>query len=150
MTEAITVNTGLNSFILVDKIIQAEEKEISGTKIFNDAPLYLGLESLAQLGAFHVRYLSGFERHAFLMKIDRYLMSEKQGLNGEYALSGRLVSRSASAFSYALQAKKGNDVSLEGGFLFATVDYDKNFKKEILEEHYKNVFLCLQNDSKKD
>jgi len=77
-------------------------------------------------------------------------MPEKQGLNGRYALSGMLVSRSASAFSYALEAKKGNVVSLEGEFIFATVDYDKNFKKEILEEHYKNVFLCLQNDSKRN
>lgn len=150
MTEAITVNTGLGSFILIDRIIQAEEKEIRGTKIFNNDPVYLGLESLAQLGAFHVRYISGFKRHAFLMKIDRCLMPEKQGLNGEYALSGTLVSRSSSAFSYALQAKNGNAVYLEGEFLFVTVDYDKNFKKEILKEHYQNVFLCLQNDSKKD
>ncbi len=150
MTEAIKVNTGLSSFILVDRIIQAEEKEISGIKTFNNEPAYLGLESLAQLGAFHVRYVTGFKRHAFLMKIDRCLMPGKQGMNGTYALSGTLVSRSSSAFSYTLQAKKGNAVSLEGEFLFATVAYDKNFKKEILKEHYKNVFLCLQNDSKKD
>ncbi len=150
MTDAITVNTRLDGFVLLDRIIQVEEKGILGTKAFNNDPVYLGLESLAQLGAFHVRYISEFKRHAFLMKIDRCLMPGKQVLNGEYALSGSLVNRSASAFSYALQAKKGNDVSLDGEFLFATVDYDKNFKKEILKEHYKNVFLCLQNDSKKD
>ncbi len=150
MTKPIKVNTGLSSFTLIDRIIQAEEKEISGTKAFHNDPVYLGIETLAQLGAFHVRYISGFKRHAFLMKIDRCLMLEKQGLNGAYALSGTLVSRSTSAFTYALQAKKGRAVSLEGEFIFATVDYGKNFKKEMLKEHYKNIFSCLQNDSKKN
>jgi len=150
MTKTITVNTGLNHFILIDRIIQTDEEDIHGMKIFNNDPVYLGLESLAQLGAFHVRYISGFKRHAFLMKIDRCLVSEKQGLNGAYALSGTLLSRSASAFSYVLQAKKDSGISLEGEFIFATVDYDRNFKKEILKEHYKNVFSCLQNDSRKN
>ncbi len=58
----INVNTGLNRFILVDRIVQAEEQDISGLKTFANAPAYLGLESLAQLGAFHIRYIMEFKR----------------------------------------------------------------------------------------
>jgi len=146
----INVNTGLNRFILVDRIVQAEEQDISGLKTFVNAPAYLGLESLAQLGAFHVRYIMEFKRHAFLLKIGRCLMPAQADLDGTYQLSGTLVNRSSSAFSYALQAKRGDSVWMEGEFLFATVDYDKMFKKEILQEHYRNVFSCLQNDLKKE
>ncbi len=145
-----SINTGLNGFILVDRIIQAGKQDISGLKTFADAPAYLGLESLAQLGAFHVRYIMAFKRHAFLLKIGRCLMPAQAALDGTYQLSGTLVNRSSSAFSYALQAKRGGSVWIEGEFLFATVDYDKMFKKEILQEHYRNVFSCLQNDLKKE
>jgi hypothetical protein len=145
-----SINTGLNRFILVDRIVQAEEQDISGLKTFENAPAYLGLESLAQLGAFHVRYIMEFQRHAFLLKIGRCLMPAEADLDGTYKLSGTLVNRSSSAFSYALQAKREGSVRIEGEFLFATVDYDKRFKKEILQEHYWNVFSCLQNDLKKE
>jgi hypothetical protein len=145
-----SINTGLNRFILVDRIVQAEEQDISGLKTFANAPAYLGLESLAQLGAFHVRYIMEFKRHAFLLKIGRCLMPAQAELNGTYQLSGTLVNRSSSAFSYTLQAKRGGSVWIEGEFLFATVDYDEMFKKEILQEHYRNVFSCLQNDLKKE
>ena len=148
--QEIIVNTGLDSFQLIDGIAEAEARSINGIKIFTDAPVFLGLESLAQLGAFHVRFLTGFERHAFLLKITRFLIPSQAALNGKYHLHGRLVSWSASAFSHVLQAKKGNKVQIEGEFLFATVDYDHNFKKEILQDHYCKVFSCLQNDSKTD
>ena len=145
-----SINTGLNGFILVDSIIQAEEQDISWLKTFSTAPAYLGLESLAQLGAFHVRYIMEFKRHAFLLKIGRCLMPAQAELDGTYKLSGTLVNRSSSAFSYTLQAKRGGSVRIEGEFLFATVDYDKMFKKEILQEHYRNIFSCLRNDLKKE
>jgi hypothetical protein len=145
-----SINTGLNRFILIDRIIEAEEQDISGVKTFSNAPAYLGLESLAQLGAFHVRYIMEFKLHAFLLKIGRCLMPAQADLDGTYKLSGILVNRSSSAFSYVLQAKREGSVCIEGEFLFATVDYDKMFKKEILQEHYRNVFLCLQNDLKKE
>lgn len=148
--QKITVNTGLDSFILVDRIIQAEARLIRGIRTFKHVPAYLGIESLAQLGAFHVRYITDFQKHAFLLKINQYLMPSQTDLHGTYALSGVLVSRSESAFSYGLQAKKEGRVQIEGVFLFATVDYDRQFKQEILHEHYRNVFSCLQNDTKEE
>ena len=150
MVKNISINTGLNGFILVDRIIQAGEQDISGIKTFADAPAYLGLESLAQLGAFHVRYITEFQRHAFLLKIDRCVMPAKVELDGTCKLSGTLVSRSASAFSYILQAEGGGGVRIEGQFLFATIPYDETFKKEILQKHYHTIFSCLKSDLRKE
>ena len=144
----ITVNTGLKSFGLIDRITHAEAQKIRGIKTFENSPSYLGLESLAQLGAFHVRYLVGFERHAFLLKITRCMMPAQAGLNGTYLLSGKLVNKSRSAFSHTLEARKGDKVQIEGELMFATVDYNQDFKKEVLQDHYRNIFSCLMNDLK--
>lgn len=146
----ITINTGFDGFILVDKIHMSDERQIHGTRTFTNAPIYLGIESLAQLGAFHVRYLMEFKRHAFLLKMNSCTTPAHAELDGTYALSGELVSNSASAFSYLLQAKRDGNIQMEGEFLFATTDYGCGFKKEILLEHYRDLFLCLKNDSRAD
>jgi hypothetical protein len=146
----ITINTGLDRFVLVDKIHMLDETHIRGTRTFTNAPVYLGIESLAQLGAFHVRYLIGFRRHAFLLKIATCLTPPHAELDGTYDLSGTLVSNSASAFSYVLRAVLNGNIQMEGEFLFATTDYGRGFKKETLQEHYRNLFLCLKNDSRAD
>ncbi len=146
----ITINTGLAGFILVDGIVETDAQAIRGFKFFSNSPAYLALESLAQLGAFHVRYITGFDRHAFLLKINRCRMPAHAELDGRYELFGTLESRSASAFSYTLRAEKDDMIGIEGEFLLATVDYDMSFKKEILQNHYQDVFSCLQNDLKKE
>ena len=146
----ITVNTELDGFILLDGIIQAETQGIQGIKTFKNDPAYLGIESLAQLGAFHVRYITDFQRHAFLLKINQCLMPSQTGLFGIHYLSGDLVSRSDSAFSYELQAEKQGRIQIQGSFLFAAVDYDSHFRQEILQQHYQDVFSCLLNVTKKD
>jgi len=148
--QKITVNTGLSSFLLIDSITHVDDQSISGIKTYTNAPTYLGLESLAQLGAFHVRYLTGFERHAFLLKITRCLMPVPAELSGTCEISARLASQSKSAFAHLLQAKKGGEILIEGEFMFATVDYDQTFKKEVLHDHYRNIFSCLKKDSKAD
>jgi len=148
--QRITVNTGLENFGLIDRITHAEAQNIRGIKTFENAPFYLGLESLAQLGAYHVRYLVGFERHAFLLKITRCVMPAQVALHGRYVLSGKLVNRSRSAFSHILEARKGDKVQMQGELMFATVDFDQDFKKQALQNHYRNIFSCLINDSKTD
>ncbi len=148
----IVVNTGLPGFILIDKITGVEAENIDGTRVFAEAPIYLGIESLAQLGAYHVRFLTCFQKHAFLLKINRCKVSAGQFLNGSYLLHGSSISKSESAFAYNLQAKGGfsDETQIVGEFLYATVDYDHIFKREILQNHYRKVFSCLRNDVKTD
>ena len=144
----ITINTGLDSFVLLDRITDIGSLRIEGTKHFSHDPIFLGIESLAQLGAFHVRYITGLEKHAFLLKITRLSELPRQVLNGRYMLNGSLFNHSGMAFSYLLEAKKENKALIKGEFLFATVDYGHSFKKEILQNHYQKVFSCLQHGSK--
>jgi len=146
----IIINTKLPGFVLIDKITEATAEYINGIKNFSNAPVYLCIESLAQLGAYHIRFITRFERHAFLLKITSCLMPAPKVIDGRYLLYGTLLSRSESAFTYRLRAKKENETSIEAEFLYATVDYNRNFKKERLQNHYRKVFSCLQNDIKID
>ena len=144
----IKIHSALDGFVLVDAITAIGDTKIHGIRAFSHAPLYLGLESLAQIGAYHVRFLTHFERHAFLLKITRCFMPREEVLDGRYLLSGTLLNRSAFAFSYALQAETGGKGPIRGEFLFATVAYDQAFKKTPLKEHYRKIFSCLRHESK--
>ncbi len=144
------IHTGLEDFVLIDRILQIRSRDVSGIRTFTNDPAYLGLESLAQLGAYHVRYLTRFKTHAFLLKINDWSVWGPNKLNGLFELSGKLISRSSSAFSYGLEAKKGGHCRMKGEVLFATVDYDERFKKDRLEPHFRARFSWLWNDSRAD
>jgi hypothetical protein len=146
----IMINTGLDRFILLDSITEVSATAIVGVRSFDDSPVYLGMEALAQLGAFHIRCLTGFDRHIFLLKVAACRLSSGKSLTGRLVLSGKLVSQSAAAFTCRLKAERESEEKplLEGEFLFASVGYDQNFKSATLHNHYEKVFTCLRNDIK--
>lgn len=148
MKKEIVVHTGLDGFVMLDRVLDVGVSNITGTRIFSHAPIYTGLEALAQLGAYHVRHLTGFSRHVFLIKIAHCGLPPEKVLEGEYVLSGVLVSQSNSSFLFRLKARQSEQTIMEGDFLFAAVDYDNNFKKDTLRRHYAEVFSCLQSDIK--
>ena len=143
--QIIKINSGLPDFLLLDAITEAGEKTIAGAREFFMALPWLGIEALAQLGAFHVRQLTSFQKHAFLLKINRFLLPQSETLQGRYLLQGTLVSRSKAAFAYELQAIKGKKLEFSGNFLYAAVDYDDAFAESRLCNHYLRIFRCLQN-----
>ncbi|HYA03303.1 MAG TPA: hypothetical protein VEI04_09325 [Syntrophobacteria bacterium] len=145
--ERITIHSGLERFVLVDGITETDPGTIKGYKHFDRAPIFLGIEALAQLGALHVRVTAAFARHAFLLGIKRCTVSSGELLDGRYTLLGAVIGRTTTAFSYLLEASKEGRVGIDGEFLFATVEYDGVFRKEVLESHYRKVFLCLSNAS---
>jgi len=65
----IEIHTGLDTFVMLDTITGVSATKIGAIRVFCGTPVYMGLEALAQLGAFHIRHLTGFERHIFLLKI---------------------------------------------------------------------------------
>jgi hypothetical protein len=146
----IAVRSGLENFLLVDGITETYPATIRGYKHFKRAPVFVGIESLAQLGALHVRFTIAFARHAFLLGIKRCTVRSGESLSGCYTLLGTLTGVSTSAFSYLLEASNEGRVQIEGEFLFATVEYDGVFRKDVLEDHYRKVFSCLRNASKSD
>jgi hypothetical protein len=141
----VIINSGLPDFLLLDAITSVEEKNIAGAREFFQAFPWLGIEALAQLGAFHVRQRTDFQKHAFLLKINRFFLPQSETLHGCYLLQGTLVSRSSAAFVYELQAIKGKVLEFSGNFLYAAVDYDDTFTESRLHNHYLRIFRCLQN-----
>jgi hypothetical protein len=148
MNENIVINTGLAGFIMLDRILEVSASSIVGTRHFTGVPDYLPLESLAQLGAFHIRYISGFSRHVFLIKIVSCSIPLKIAMKGEYVLSGNLLGRTDSSFRSFMKAERDKETTAEAELLYAAVDYDHNFKRGILRDHYTKVFSCLQRDLK--
>jgi len=148
MMAEIVINTGLHGFIMLDRVQEVNDSHIVGTCTFSNAPVYAGLESLAQLGAYHIRHLTGFARHVFLIKIVHCSLPPERGMDGEYLLSGNLLNQSESSFHCRLKAERENKTVMEGEFLYAAVDYDHNFRSERLRDHYAKVFSCLQKDIK--
>ena len=148
MDAEIVINTELNGFVMLDRVLTVSDSHIVGIRRFSDDPVFVGLESLAQLGAYHIRYLTGFSRHIFLIKIAHCNFPPGKVMEGKHLLSGNILGRSESSFHCGLKAEKENKTVMEGGFLFAAVDYDHNFKSGRLRRHYAKVFSCLQKDIK--
>lgn len=148
--ETIEINTGLEGFILPEKVLFCSETKIQGETCFENGPVFLGMEAMAQLGALHVRYLNRFECHSFLLKVTSCSQPDREQLEGKLLLSGELVHHSRKAYSYKLEASQQGETLFSGEFLFATVDYDPSFQEEILKQHYQNVFSCLLNESNPD
>ena len=148
MGTEILINTGLEGFIVLDSILEVSASHIVGTRSFSNELVFLGLESLAQLGAYHIRYITDFSRHAFLIKISHCSLPPGRGIDGEHLLSGNLRHQTKSSFLCHLKAEKENKMIMEGEFLYATVDYDHNFQSENLRQHYTKAFSCLQKDIK--
>jgi len=147
--ERITVNTEREGFLLLDSILPPDREGIRGTKSFINAPVFEWMEALAQLGALHQRYVTDFERHAFLLKISSFTPPKEPVLNGTYNLSGVILSRSSLACSYKLIAENSPASRFEGEFIISSVEYGDKFRKDVLQKHYRKVFQCLRTDSEK-
>ncbi len=148
--EKLTVNTNREGFVLLDSILPPDREGIRGRKSFVDAPVFEGMEALAQLGALHQRYLTDFEKHAFLLKISSFTPPGEPVLNGTYDLTGVIASKSSIACAYTLTAENGSGSRFHGEFIISTVEYGEEFRKDELQNHYRRVFQCLKSDSEKN
>jgi hypothetical protein len=148
--DTLIIRTGRTGFIMPEKIIRLDDERIEILKSVekNESQVHTGIETLAQAGAFHLRHLIGFARHAFLLTIDHYRAAVSRPDPGLYHVHGRLTDKSARAFAYDLWAGTGGPPCFEGRFLFALGDYDRDFNKDTLETHYRNLLACLKNDTR--
>jgi len=142
--ERLTINTALNDFVLIDTITSMNSDNFSGAQTFNDDPLFMGIESCAQLASMHVRHITDFSKHAFLLKV-KYFSAQEEVLNGLYVITGKLLSHGSDSYSYKLCAKGGNDERFTAELIIGTTPYSEKLNQEELEAYYKKVFLCLQN-----
>lgn len=145
--EKLIISTGLHRFFLVEGITRVDEKHIQGFSSPSGRQAFLRIESMAQLGAMHVRFITDFNKHAFLLGVSNIKLTEAFQGEERYSMTGTLNSRSADSFSYRLTAEIAGSQSISGTFLFATIPYDDLFRKDCLQHHYKKIFSCLRNVS---
>ena len=145
--ERVDINTQMDGFHLLTSVTDLDKGIIGGTAAFVDQPAFVVMESLAQLGALHVRWLCDFSKHAFLLKVERFSLPGESRISGTLELSGRLLVRSQAAFSYDLTASGVWESPLMGRFLFSVKEYDDTFGKEVLTTRYRKVFRCLTSAS---
>jgi hypothetical protein len=147
MNELIEINSGLPSILLIDRITAVGPVEIQGTCVFDGRAIFSLIESLAQLGAFHIRKHDGFRRHAFLMKVGKCTLPEVLPPAGIMDLQGELTGQSDRSFAYRMRAERQGKTVMEGEFWFSTIDYGDRFDGRKLQEHYERVFACLTSAS---
>ena len=143
--ESLNIRSHMTSFRLLDRITLLEPQRIDAQADFKGAPLFAAIETMAQLGALHVRHLIRCESHAFLLKVNGCRLPNLHELNGKAAFTARLLHRSDKAYCYRIFTQDQARLHLEAELLFATIAYDDTFEKERLTSYYRNMLTCLQN-----
>jgi hypothetical protein len=146
----LTIASGLAGFQLVQRISEVSDRRICGRTTFRQAPVYAGLEALAQLSALDVRRRAAFGKHAFLLKIIYCRWPATRVLEGCFTLQACPGSQSSRACVYNACALGPEDFKLETELIIATQAYDLEFEQAPLQNHYRKLFACLQNASSKN
>jgi hypothetical protein len=139
------INSHMSSFQLIHRVTGVSNRRIQAVAAFALWPAYTGLEVMAQLAALHVRHSLAFERHAFLLKVDRCDLPEPETLDGEVFLAADRISQSSQTFAYRVDAQGPEDVTMQAQLLIGTQDYDERFRKERLKQRYRTLFKALLN-----
>jgi hypothetical protein len=141
----LTINSHMASFQLIGRVTDVSNRRVQADATFAQWPVYTGLEAMAQLAALHARYSLAFERHVFLLKIDRYDLPPLETLNGDFSLIAERISQSSQSFAYGVTAKGPDGLTLQAQLLIGTLDYDGRFQKDRLKQHYRKLFDVLTN-----
>lgn len=147
--EKIIIDTGLENFIMPDKITKITETSIDAVKTVNrePLPLFQKIETLAQICALHTRYRTEFQRHAFLLKINTFKEGSGENTTGSYRIRANLTGNGKSAFSYSVSAGVHGRKMYTADLIIAVSDYDEAFKAKELSEHYRSIFSCLMTNT---
>lgn len=141
----LTINSHMHSFQLIRRVTDVTDRRIQADAVFAQWPVYTGLEAMAQLAALHVRYSIDFERHAFLLKVDRCDLPTLETLAGDFSLTAERFSQSSQSSAYGVIAQGPGDLAMRGQLLIGTLDYDEHFKKDRLKQYYRKLFQALHN-----
>ena len=145
VTDALIEQAAVPSpFTLLDAILEYEPARLAAARRFKRAPLWHGLESMAQAAAMHQRALTDFTRHAFLLSYDICRFTENRPLHGLARIAVALCGQSRNAARYdALLTLEAH--ALCACLHIGLMPYDARFQEEILRLRYKEAFTCLLN-----
>jgi hypothetical protein len=142
--EALKIHSQMAHFRLIRRIDKVSAKGIWGEAKFERAPLYAGLEAMAQLAALHVRQRLQFERHAFLLRVQGCQMPAADLLEGPFRIGADLRSQSSNTFGYDAVALGPQGIDFKSRLLIGTRDYDAYFPKNILKAHYQGILAKVK------
>jgi hypothetical protein len=134
----------LRHFRLLTRITWVSPEGMGAMADLHRKPAFCGLEAMAQLAALHVRHGIDFRSHAFLLKVTRSRWPRGGSLQGRYRLIAERYSQSSHGFAYRVKAQGPGDGVLDADLLIGTRPYDHQFRKDILEAHYRNIFNRLK------
>jgi len=133
------INTGLSSYLLIDKIESVTNNSITSTVELINVDAWMLLESFAQTATYHQRYLSGFERHHFLLKV-KWFNGLDNRCQGFYRINALLKSQTELSAIYEVATADGTH-DFQAELIITTSGLieveDQNF--------YRSNFQCLRN-----
>ena len=142
----ININTNLENYILVENLTDISNDVVSMKVKLENAKFFILSEAMAQLCSIHLRRLNNFKEHSFLLKVNKISPWILKELNGSFTISAKLVSKSSKTFYYAVNSiSENNNQEVYGEFYLSLKEYDQDFKKNVLEKHYREVLKCSQN-----
>jgi hypothetical protein len=141
----LTINSRMPCFQLIRRVTDMSNRRVQADAAFAQWPVYTGLEAMAQLAALHVRYSLDFERHAFLLKVERCDLPTLETLDGDFSLTAERLSQSSQSFAYGTTAQGPDGLTIQAQLLIGTLDYDERFKKDRLKQYYRKLFEALRN-----
>lgn len=139
----IRIRTRLRHFNLLTRITRVSTNGMSAIADLQRMPLYCGLEAMAQLAALHVRHCVDFQRHAFLLKVNRCRWPHRDALQGGCRLTADRYGQSSHGFAYRVQAEMPRGGILDADLLIGTRPYDLGFREDMLKAQYRNFFNRL-------
>lgn len=139
-----TIHFGVERFILLDRVTHYAAETLTAEKHFSHAPAYLALEAMAQTGGLHFRKCMEFSRHAFLLSIQQSPLLPVETFSGcgTTTVVQTAITDSTAAYDISFTCEK---MTLEGSFLFGSTEFGKQFAKDSLTNHYRELFQCLKN-----
>lgn len=134
-------------FVLLDHLERYDSQTLEATRRFRGAPLWQGLEALAQAAALHQRISCDFSRHAFLLGFEECLFGPagKGALDGLATVRVALSGQARGAASYAAALLFDDHPRLQASLSIGLVDYDARFDAAALSRRYRELFQCLTN-----
>ncbi len=140
---SVIVNTGLDHFCPLHCITHITGEYISGKIIFVNSESFIALEAMAQISAYHTRFLNDFNRHSFLLKVKKCSGPFNEILNGEYVVDSKITARTEMASTHNVTIHSSNKVLFKSEIMTAFTDYSADFPEEKFKKYYRDVFTCL-------
>jgi hypothetical protein len=147
---AIRIHSRLRHFNLLTRITWVSAEGMGAIADLHRKPVFCCLEAMAQSAALHVRHCIHFRGHAFLLKVTRGRWPFGDALQGCFRVTAERYSQSSHGFAYRVRAHGPGQRVLDADLLIGTRPYDHQFREDILEAHYRNLFDRLRGDGSSD